>query len=326
MSDEIRIGCIGCGGNARGHMRTLTEMEGARVVATCDVQEGLAQEAASGCGADAYTDHRTMLERSDLDAVYISIPVFAHGAPELDTLDRGLPFFVEKPVAIDMETARRIEGEVKRRRAITCVGYQLRYYGAAALAKEILGGRIVSMVVGKYWSGTGRGDPSRWVRQMARSGGQLLEQATHTIDMMRYLIGEVEEVHAMLANRALPEIDCPDTHVVTLKFEGGALGSLTAYWAYDPRDWSNANLLDILFEDSLLNWSGGGIRITQDGETEERTGSNRSIDEVFVHAVRTGDPSGILSPYSDAVKSLAVSLAANASGAERAVKRVSEMG
>ena len=322
MSNDVRIGCIGCGGNARGHMRTLTEMEGARVVATCDIQEPLAQEAAELCGADAYTDHRAMLGRSDLDAVYISIPVFAHGAPEMDTMDRGLPFFVEKPVAIDMETARRIEREIQRRNTITCVGYQLRYYGAAQLAKEVLAGRTVSMVVGKYWSGTGRGDPNRWTRQMDKSGGQLLEQATHTIDMMRYLVGEIEEVHAALTNRVLPEIDCPDTHVVTFTFEEGALGSLTAYWVYDPKDWSNANQLDILFEDCLINWGGGGIRVTENGETEERTGANRSIDAVFVDAVRTGDPSGILSPYSDAVKSLAVSLAANTSGAEGRAVRV----
>ena len=57
------------------------------------------------------------------------------------------------------------------------------------------------MVVGKYWCSTGHGDPSAWLRQMNKSGGQLVEQATHTIDMMRYMGGEVESVYAMQANQ-----------------------------------------------------------------------------------------------------------------------------
>ncbi|HIE30113.1 TPA: Gfo/Idh/MocA family oxidoreductase, partial [Candidatus Poribacteria bacterium] len=179
MSQEVKIGFIGCGGNAGGHMRTLMNMEDVRIVATCDIVEELAARAAEQCNAQAYTNHKAMLERDDLDGIYISIPVFAHGQPELDTIQRGLPFFVEKPVAINMETAKIVESAVSNSGIITCVGYQLRYTGATDIAKEVLAGKTISMVIGKYWSGSGRGDPSRWVRQMNKSGGQLVEQATH---------------------------------------------------------------------------------------------------------------------------------------------------
>ncbi len=323
---EVRIGFIGCGGNANGHMRRLSDLEGVRIVGTCDVQEERAQNAAKSYNAQPYTNHNLMLERDDLDGIYLSLPVFAHGAPELDVIERRLPFLVEKPVAINMEIARQIEEAVAAAGIITCVGYQLRYLGSTQLARQVLGEKAVNMVVGKYWSGSGRGDPNAWLRQMSKSGGQLLEQATHTIDMMRYLVGEVEEVYALSANRVLKAIDCPDNNCATMKFADGAIGSLTTSWSYDPGDWSNANVLDILYEDQLIHWTVGGLDMREHGEVVAKTASGPGIDEVFVDAIRKGDASKILSPYSDAVKSLAISLAAIQSGETGAPVSVSSIG
>ena len=320
--DEVKIGFIGCGGNARGHMNRLLKVEGARIVAVCDLVETLAQQAAKLTGGSAYTDYRRLLERGDLDAVYLSIPVFAHGEPELAVIERGLPFLVEKPVAREMETARKIEAAVQQAGLLTCVGYQLRYSGTVDIAREALSGETVGMAVGRYWCGSGRGEAGRWVQQFAKSGGQLVEQATHTIDMMRFLIGEVAEVTTRQASRQLHHIDCPDVYAVTFVFENGALGSLTTTWAYEPSDWSNANVLDILYGARLLNWTAGRVAITEKGETTERTAPGPGVDEVFVEAVRSGDGGRIRSSYSDAVKSLAVSLAAVEAGETGAAVRL----
>ena len=313
---EVKIGFIGCGGNANGHMNRLAEIEGARVVAVCDVQAERAQSAAEKHNADAYTTHQKLLERDDLDAVYLSLPVFAHGEPELDVIHRGLPFFVEKPVAINMDTALMIEEELSSpTELITCVGYQLRYLGSTQITRQILQDRTINMIVGKYWCSTGHGDPNAWIRQMNKSGGQLVEQATHTIDMMRYMCGEVETVYAMQANRFLKETDCPDANSVALQFASGAVGSLTATWAY-AGDWANANILDVLYEGELLNWNPSSVTVQENGDWVDKTAPSPTIDDVFVEAVRSGDASSILSPYSDAVKTLAISVAANQSAQE----------
>ena len=313
---EVKIGFIGCGGNANGHMNRLAEIEGARVVAVCDVQAERAESAAERHNADAYTAHQALLERDDLDAVYLSLPVFVHGQPELDVIGRGLPFFVEKPVAITMEIAREIEAAVTKAGLITCVGYQLRYLGSTRIARGILQDTSLNMVVGKYWCGTGHGDPGTWLRQINKSGGQLVEQATHTVDMIRYMCGEVETVYAMQANRFLKETDCPDANSVTLQFASGAIGSLTSTWAYDPSDWSQANVLDVFYEAQMFNWNPSRVSVREDGEWVDKTEPSPTIDDVFVEAVRSGDASSILSPYSDAVKTLAISLAANLSAQE----------
>ena len=151
MADQVKIGFIGCGGNARGHMGTLSKMEDVKLVALCDVKAESAKSACEQFGAEPYTNHKEMLERKDLDAVYISIPVFAHGEPEMDTIKRGLPFLVEKPVAINMEIAKRVLDAVEKNKIITCVGYQLRYAGSVDATKEALNGKTITMVNGKYW-------------------------------------------------------------------------------------------------------------------------------------------------------------------------------
>jgi myo-inositol 2-dehydrogenase / D-chiro-inositol 1-dehydrogenase len=150
---------------------------------------------------------------------------------------------------------------------------------------------------------------------MGRSGGQLVEQATHTIDMMRYLVGEVTEVYCASTNQVLKEIDCPDFNAVTLRFENGAVGSLSTSWASDI-GWSNTNTVDIFYENSWLHWTAENLTNTTKEQTETESPGGPGLDEVFIEAVRTGDASRIRSPYSDAVQSLVVSLAMNESARE----------
>lgn len=313
----VKIGFIGCGGNARGHMRRLAQVPGAQIVSVCDVVPELAEQAAGETGAMAFTDFRAVLDQRDLNAVYLSIPVFAHGEPELAVAARGLPAFVEKPVAIDLATAAQINRAFQQAGVITCVGYQLRYCGSADLARDILAGEPapVGIAAGRYWCGTGRAQPGHWRTAMARSGGQLVEQATHTIDMMRFLVGEVDQVFSFYGKQTLAEADsdCPDVYAVSLRFATGAVGTLSATWAIHPADWGHANLVDLAVGEQRLHWRVTGLTLVQGTETRELSRPDGSIDAVFVQAVRTGAASAIRSTYADAVRSLAVSLAANAS-------------
>jgi len=318
MADRVRVGFIGCGGNAQGHMRRVAEDPDAQIVAVCDVAEAKAARAAEQFGATAFTSHLAMLDEAKPDAVYISVPPYAHGEIELDVLDRGLPFFVEKPVALSLELAQRIALRVRETNTLTCVGYQLRYTAAAQATRAFLGGKTIGMAVGRYWCSSGRGHS--WLQQREKSGGQIVEQATHTIDMMRFLCGDVAQVFCLQANRTLKEIDCPDHGVLAMEFASGALGCLTVCWAFEGAD---ANVVDVFFDRYRIAWNAASPAITpecDDFAVDPALG--KSIDKVFIEAVRTGDRSAILTPYDDAVKSLAVSLAANASARAGQPKRV----
>jgi myo-inositol 2-dehydrogenase / D-chiro-inositol 1-dehydrogenase len=308
----VRVGFIGCGGIAQGHLRELHANPHAQVTAVCDVNPQAAQRAAERVEAEPYTDYRAMLQRDDLNAAYLCLPPFAHGEVDLAVIERGLPFLVQKPVALDMATGRKIAAAARQKGLITCVGYQLRYSGSADAARELLAGRTVGLANGTYWCGSGR-STGHWLVQRAKSGGQLVEQATHTLDMLRYLIGEVQTVYALQDRRILTDTDCPDVNALALRFTSGAVGTFTATWALDGSDWQQANICEITFDDSRLHWTAGRLTVTRGSAPREEQRPDGSIDAAFVDAVRLNDPSLIRSNYDDALRTLAVTLAADES-------------
>lgn len=323
--NKVKIGFIGCGGNARGHMASVARLENAQIVGVCDLVEELAQKASETYGGNVYTDYRKLFDEEAPDGVIISIPVFAHGDIELEAVERGIPFLVEKPVALDMAIAKKVAAAVRRKGLLTSVGYQLRYTAAAQKGKAVIGQYKVGMVEGRYWCGFARGRHD-WRTTMAKSGGQLVEQATHTIDMMRYLVGEVEEVYSLQTVGLLEETGAPDVYVQALKFKNGAIGSMASTWALGTNDWSNANLLNLFFDKYHMEWRSQGLQVNPMEEAwQELESAGRDINQVFVNAIATHDGSGILSDYEDGVKSLAVALAANESARLGRSVRIAEI-
>ncbi len=269
--NRIRLGFIGCGWMGREHLKAVEEAEDALVVATCDLDEKRAKQVADEYGAKSYADFRRMLDHEELDALFICLPGSAHGEPEIAAIDRGLSFFVEKPVALTMDTAKQILEKVKAAGLLTCVGYQLRYTESAQAAKRLLGRRTVGCVSGRYWCGTGR--MQGWVTDFSHSGGQIVDQATHMIDMMRYLVGEIDEVFCYQAKRILTSGNCPDSNALALRFSNGVVGTLNATWAGDPDDWSQANILNIFFDNHRLEWKADAMEVTPPLESEVASAS-----------------------------------------------------
>ena len=314
--DNVKVGFIGAGDNAGGHMEQVNGIEGTKIVAVCDVVKERAVERAAEYEAKAYTDHRAMLDQVEVDALYVSVPPFAHTDAELIAAEKGVHLFVEKPVALTLEKALEINRAIERAGVLSCVGYQLRYLETVDRAKQFLQGRTVAMVTSNRWGGV---PPTPWWKVMAESGGQLVEQTTHLVDMIRCLTGEIVEVYANYALRTLHDVegfDIPDVGALCFRFESGAVGSLTTSCALN--EGGGVIDLNILVKDAVLKW--GVESISADPgeypELEAEAAPAPSIDAVFIEAVRTGDGSRIRSPYCDALRSLDVTLAANRSARE----------
>jgi len=318
---RLRIGVIGCGGRAGSHLQALGGREDCEIAAVADVAEAAARRAGERLGVPWHTDHRELLAR-DLDAAVICVPVFAHGQVELDVIARGLPFLVDKPVARDLATARRVLAALRAAGLWACVGYQLRYAAGVRRARAFVRERTVALVDGHYWCGTGRG--GSWHNDWEKSGGQLVEQATHTVDLMRHLAGEVEEVYAQQAHRILTGITSPDAYTVSLRFASGALGSLSSSWVHDPGDWSNANIVHLSLDGCLLRLDGTGATLLPPGRAELPAADGPDMYEAFVAGLRGGEPAEVLSSYEDGLATLAVSLAANESAQTHRPVRLAE--
>ncbi|MCS6859062.1 MAG: Gfo/Idh/MocA family oxidoreductase [Abditibacteriales bacterium] len=311
----LRVGFIGAGGNAEGHMRRVKEIEDVEIAAICDVVLERAQAMARAVGGVAYDDYREMLDKEALDAIYISIPPFAHGEVDVLAAQKKAALFIEKPVALDMETGLRIWEAVQQAGIITCVGYQTRYLDAAQRGREFLADKTIGMVVCNRWGGIA-GGAEHWWRVMEKSGGQLVEQTTHQVDLMRFLVGEIVEVTARYALRVCADLEnftIPDAQVLTLQFLSGAIGTLTTSCMMTRGGGKSS--LDILLRDLRLEWTRDGWKTypEQVPELAAPPQPRPSIDEVFIHAVRTGDASLIQSDYADALRTLDVTLAANES-------------
>ena len=312
---SVKLGFIGTGGIAHAHLNNLAKMDGVTVSAFYDVAKDRAESAAAAwTDARAYDKVTDMLDDRKLDGVYICVPPMAHGEAESLVVERGLPFLVEKPLGIDNEVPRSIAAAVSAKKLITSVGYHWRYSSTVQQARELLKERTFGMALG-YWMG---GMPMvPWWRKQDGSGGQFVEQTTHIADLLRYLCGEVTEVYAAEGRRVMPSkvegTTVADVATVTMKLASGGVATI-----------SNTCLLPIghhvgldLYTDAgVLEIRGDSLKDIVPGDTREVRNDNNPYaveDEAFVHALRTGDASRILSDYADSLKTHELTIAANVS-------------
>jgi myo-inositol 2-dehydrogenase/D-chiro-inositol 1-dehydrogenase len=312
----VRVGFVGCGGMAVGHINNWAQMkergQDVELAAFCDVDRDRAEAQARRFEARAYDDFRRMLDAEELQAVYVVVPPHAHVGAEIQAARKGCALFVEKPVANRLETAQEIQREIEKVGIVNSVGYHFRYQDSTDHARAALEGKTIGMVMG-YWMGGMPGVP--WWRRLDQSGGQFVEQTTHIFDLARYLAGDVEEVFANATTRALQDVEnfsVTDVGAANLKFTSGAIGTIHNTCLLKM---GYTTGLTVLTPDLIVELSSGCklIEPNKRTETSSRNDPYKTEDEVFLNAIRTGDPSRIRSSYADAVKSLAVSLAVNES-------------
>ncbi|MFQ6095835.1 MAG: Gfo/Idh/MocA family protein [Candidatus Bathyarchaeia archaeon] len=327
MVDKIRLGFVGCGGIAEAHLKRLIENPYAEIDAFCDIRLTRAEEISKRYGtsdAKTFTDAKSMFDKVDLDAVYFCLPPFAHGA-EMEAVQRGIPFFVEKPINLYLDQAKRIAEAIEERQILTSVGYMNRYRNGVKKVRELLREDPPILVLGGWVGKTPRLESGAsiltwWIRK-EKSGGQFHEQVTHTVDLARFLCGEISEIHAYPAigiNEAVPEnYNIEDASAVNLKFVNGAVGSL---WASCSADGGGGGVSMSIYANRttalFTGWEHSLRLLRKDAEPEEIPGEPSIFaieDEAFVRAVRWNDPSKVMCSYSDAIKTLEVTLAANKS-------------
>jgi predicted dehydrogenase len=297
----VRVGMVGAGAVAARHVRTLQAIDGVSVAAVADPAVERAGRLAEAAGAGAYASHLDMLEAERLDAVYVCVPPFAHGAPELAVIDAGLPLFVEKPVAIDLATAEAIAARLAERPVLTCAGYHWRWLDTFDRAAELLAGRPPRLV---NCSWLDKVPPPPWWPRRDGSGGQTVEQTTHVLDLARALAGEVAEVHAFGARGSAPGppgADVDEVTVGSLRFEGGALGSVASTCLLPRLQRAG---VEVVADGLWLALSEGELLVEVDGE-RSRWKAERDArpypDRDFVEAVR-GGPDRIRVPWQEAYR------------------------
>jgi predicted dehydrogenase len=304
-----RVGMVGAGGVAQRHARVLSSLPGVRLAGVADVRQEAAAGLAEAHDAVAYPDLTALLDDGP-DAVYVCVPPFAHGPAERAVIAAGLPMFVEKPLAADLDTATALAALIAERGLISAVGHHWRYLAVVEQARKVLAGREVRLVTGAWLD---KVPPVAWWARADRSGGPVVEQAAHVLDLARHLAGEVTDVWAA-GNGTPPPVDGADVDgatVAALRFASGAVGTLAQTCVLG---WKERAGLEIYADGLSLAVSETGL-IVRDAGGEETTPSDPdsarvAVDRAFIDAVR-GDADDIRVPYAEALRTheLAVRIA-----------------
>jgi predicted dehydrogenase len=308
---STRIAFIGAGGIAGTHMDNIEERDDAEVVAICDVVEEVAEEAADRFDAAAYTDHHDLYEEEAFDAVIVAIPPFAHEDQEVLAAEHGVDLLVEKPLALSEATAETIAEAVEDSDVVTQVGHMNRYSDMVERADELLGDREIALVDAR-WIGGVPGGEDHWWRKRERSGGQIIEQATHVYDLVRYFAGEVDSVAGYGGQQVRTDLlDFPDAATVSMRHEDGAVSHVFSSSASPDHEVS----VELVGDDAQLtiDFTEGRLTGHVDGEEiDYETDGITYADELdaFLEAVETRDGSLCRSPYHDALETFRVTLAA----------------
>ena len=322
--DKVRLAFIGSGGIVRSHLdQGLKDFPDVEFAAWCDLNEETAaarKEQVGGQGA-IYTAAAQMLDEVKPDAVYIMLPPFAHGPSEQLVIERQIPFFVEKPVAIDLPTALQVAEGAAKHNLITAVGYMNRYRKSVQRVREIIGQQTPVMLHGG-WLGGGPRETSpifRWWVQKNQSGGQFTEQTTHTIDLARYLFGDVKEVYAVPVRDRRPRPDfftIEDASMVQLTFANGAAGNLYSSCSTSQGGGVSLTAWTTDMRAEFTGWE-HSVQIHLPGNEQVSIPGEPNIfsleDRAFVDSVKAGKNVGLLATYEDGLAATAIASAANES-------------
>lgn len=312
----MRAGIIGAGWIGRRHAETMAGREDIEVSAVCDIDTPRAAAVAARSGAQVFSDWREMLDSASLDALWICTPPRAHAPPAVAALDRGLPLYLEKPVARSLTDADMIVTAAASSKTVCAVGYQWRAVEVLGELRSALAGRTVGCLVGQSAGGT---ESRPWFLDQAEGGGNLLERGSHHIDLARALAGEVAAVQAAastvrLSPRPAGTGDIDDAVTILLHFASGGLGTIVVAWTSDGlpgRYWVELTAADAalrldLDPDFRLSGTSGGAPVTG---ASRGIPFERSVDR-FITAVKAGDPQLVFCTPADAARTLAVAVAA----------------
>jgi predicted dehydrogenase len=238
--ERLRTALIGCGKVGQIHAAALRSLPESDFVAACDPQRERAEAFASLHGTRPFADVTTMLKETGAQAVVIGTPHPQHAAAAITAMEAGVHVLVEKPMAASLDDCDAMIATARRTGTTLGVVSQRRLYEPVRRLKEAIdAGKIGRPVLGVFqmfsWRDRAYYQADPWRGKWAtEGGGVLVNQSPHQLDLLQWLMGDVEEVSGYWANLNHPEIEVEDTAVAALRFRGGGLGSIVTSLAQKP--------------------------------------------------------------------------------------------
>jgi predicted dehydrogenase len=319
---RLRVGLLGCGGIGARHATAVGVLKDEmQLVACCGRSESKVRAFAARFGAEAFTDLRRMLD-SQIDLLIVALPPFAHAGQVEQAVAAGTHVLVEKPIALDMARARSMVDAAAKAGVVAACGFMYRFGGAVqrwdAAAKDGEAGRV-GLFTGQFHCNALHAD---WWRERAKSGGQMVEQLIHIVDLARHQLGEPQSVYARTANffhRDVAGYDSDDVSAIVFGYADGRVGVLNATNGAVPGQWNK--LWEIVAERMTGRFTGWNTATLTHTIGAPRTEAIDAQTDVFVAqladvAAAIRDRRAPSVPLSDGASTLRIVLAARQSATE----------
>jgi len=310
----LRAAAIGLGIISPMHLDFLKSRDDVEIAGLCDLDPEALKKGIASYGGKGFDDYEKMIDEISPDAVWLFTPSTVRREPLLFCADRGIPVFCEKPAERREEEAARIAEELEERKARVQVGYVFRSMPMVEELRRSLEGDRIHAIQSFYRCGISlTRELPEWFYDKARSGGALVDQATHNFDLLRSLFGEVAEVRGMAANPVHPKNEgytIDEVLSLSMRFENGAVCSHTHSWVADG--WRNDMVLQGEKRIYLFDVWQGKLTVREGNRSSEFTQDQaRMYDHqnvVFLDMVKSGKWDRNPCTYQDALKTLHLTL------------------
>lgn len=286
--DRYRVALVGCGRISRNHFDAIAKVDGLELCAVSDVVPDRARAAGEELGVPSFDSYAEMLKKSDADVVTICTPSGMHSAHGIAAAQAGKHVITEKPMAITLEQADALVQACDAEGVRLFVVKQNRLNPSIQLVKRAVDkgrfGRIYLANTTVRWNRPQEYyDSASWRGTWEFDGGAFMNQASHYVDLIQWLVGPVESVVAKTATQAR-RIEAEDSGVAVLKFRSGALGVIEVNVLTFPRNWEGS--ISIIGEKGTAKVGGTAVN-----KIEHWTFAEYDDDDKLVEASNTSPPS-----------------------------------
>jgi predicted dehydrogenase len=234
MSGPVAFGLIGAGAVAQSYLQVFRGLGEAHIAAVADVRREAAASAAEALGCEAFDSWEALADRTELDAVLICTPPASHAEIAMGFLTLGVAVLCEKPFAVDLAGARAMAAASEANGTMLTMASKFRYVQDVIRAKSILASGILGDIILFENVFASRAEMShRWNSDPTLSGGGvLIDNGTHSVDLIRYFLGPIVEVLAV-EGRRVQTLAVEDTVQLSVRATSGARGTIDLSWSLD---------------------------------------------------------------------------------------------
>ena len=286
---EYRVGIVGCGRISQFHVEAMGKVDGLTLAAVCDIDESRARATGEKAGVPWFTSLDAMLKGAELDIVAVCTPSGLHPEHGIAAARAGKHVVSEKPMALSMDGATALIDACDKAGTKLFVVKQNRLNPPVQLLKRAVErgrfGRIfVANVTVRWQRPQEYYDAEKWRGTWKFDGGAIMNQASHYVDLLQWLVGPVDSVMAKTATQAR-QIEAEDSGAAVMQFKSGAIGVVEVNVLTYPRNYEGS--ITIIGENGTVKIGGTSVNKVEHWSFAEYDDDDKLVE---TGAINTNPP------------------------------------